>query len=104
MYMWETLIPGEEDDFEEDFIASTNEKLYVAPLTRKQIEAAFDDDDSFLVFDPLQEISQIRTALGQRDRRDSEVLLDLNLELDMSAEIDMDIFDPDNRDLCDLKE
>jgi len=34
--MWETLIPGEEEDFEEDFIASTNEKLYVAPLSIKQ--------------------------------------------------------------------
>ena len=31
-YMWEPANPEEGADFEEDFIASTNEKLYQTPL------------------------------------------------------------------------
>lgn len=98
MYMWETLIPGEEDDFEEDFIASTNEKLYVAPLTRKQVEAAFDDDDSFMVFDPLQEMQEIRRGISSRER-ESDFNLELQLELDMT-DMEIDIFADNNANLC----
>ena len=95
--MWETLIPGEEESFEEDFIASTNEKLYVAPLTRKQAEAIFEEDDSLIVFDPLQEVGEFRRGIGRRER-DHDFVLDLQLELDIS-DMEMDIF-ADNTDNC----
>lgn len=105
MYMWETLIPGEEEDFEEDFIASTNEKLYVAPLTIKQAQAAFvDQEDSLIIFDPNQEAGEFRRAMAYRERQSNDrIVLDLQLELDIDldmSDMEIDIF-ADKIDGCD---
>ena len=39
MYMWEPANPTERADFEEDLIASTNERNYQQPLTCKQVQS-----------------------------------------------------------------
>ena len=92
MYMWETLIPGEEDAFEEDVIASTNEGLYVAPLTGTKQQAYEElNDDSIIFFDPNEEAKEFRGTIAFRQRESDDIYLELDLELDLSSDIELDL-------------
>lgn len=46
-YMWEPADPFERADFEEDLIASTNEKLYQSPLIGMRQKGFVDDRENF---------------------------------------------------------